>query len=187
MPNKGNNIFKRKDGRYEARYVKQRDKDNNIIKYGFVYGKTYNEAKRKRELTINNLNKVTIENNANTNKFNYSIRNWLKNKTNIKDSTYYNYESIIEGRLIPFFKTKKTNTIKYQDIVNFTLYLKNDCLSNKRIKEILLILKQFLKSQNINFNFSYPKQEKRKIITLTNNEVNIIKNDVLNSKDIKNE
>lgn len=43
---KGENIFKRRDGRWEARYIKGRDPAGKI-KYGFCYGKTYREAKRK--------------------------------------------------------------------------------------------------------------------------------------------
>lgn len=34
---KGENIFKRKDGRWEARYIKGYDK-NRKIQYGFCYG-----------------------------------------------------------------------------------------------------------------------------------------------------
>ena len=43
---KGENIFKRKDGRWEARYVKGHELSGKI-KYGFCYGKTYKEAKEK--------------------------------------------------------------------------------------------------------------------------------------------
>lgn len=43
---KGENIFKRRDGRWEARYIKGRDPAGKI-KYGFCYGKTYREAKEK--------------------------------------------------------------------------------------------------------------------------------------------
>lgn len=37
----------RKDGRWEARYVKKYDENNRIV-YGYVYAKTYSEAKRKK-------------------------------------------------------------------------------------------------------------------------------------------
>lgn len=43
---KGENIFKRKDGRWEARYIKGYELSGKI-KYGFCYGKTYKEAKEK--------------------------------------------------------------------------------------------------------------------------------------------
>lgn len=53
MPKKGTNIFKRKDGRWEARYVKSVNADGTK-KYGSVYGKTFTEAKEKQELCIRN-------------------------------------------------------------------------------------------------------------------------------------
>ena len=47
MCRKGENIRKRKDGRWEARYIKWRDADGKIH-YGSLYGKSYNEVKEKR-------------------------------------------------------------------------------------------------------------------------------------------
>ena len=46
MPKRGENITKRKDGRYEARFVKERDEYGRIKKYGFVYAKSYLEVKK---------------------------------------------------------------------------------------------------------------------------------------------
>ena len=43
---KGENIFKRKDGRWEARYIKGYEPSGKI-RYGFCYGKTYGEAKER--------------------------------------------------------------------------------------------------------------------------------------------
>ena len=45
---KGENIFKRKDGRWEARYIKGRELSGKV-KHGYCYGKTYREAKEKAE------------------------------------------------------------------------------------------------------------------------------------------
>ena len=45
----GPSVFKRADGRWEARYRKGRDKRNNRILYGSVYGSTREEAIRKRD------------------------------------------------------------------------------------------------------------------------------------------
>ena len=53
MSKRGENIYKRKDGRFEARYVKERDINDKIVKYGYVYGKTYTEAKLKKVKTNN--------------------------------------------------------------------------------------------------------------------------------------
>ena len=42
MARKGENIFKRKDGRWEARYIRGRELSGKAV-YGFCYGKTYRE------------------------------------------------------------------------------------------------------------------------------------------------
>ena len=47
MPRKGENIYKRKDGRWEARYIKGYGEDGKAV-YGYVFGKSYLETKRKR-------------------------------------------------------------------------------------------------------------------------------------------
>ena len=46
MSKRGDNIHKRKDGRWEGRYPKSRNL-NGTIQYGSVYGKTYEEARKK--------------------------------------------------------------------------------------------------------------------------------------------
>ena len=51
MCRKGENIRKRKDGRWEARYIKCRDPEGKIH-YGSLYGKTYGEVKDKRNKKI---------------------------------------------------------------------------------------------------------------------------------------
>ena len=45
---RGENVFHRKDGRYEARYIKGRRADGKPL-YGFCYGRTYEEAKGKAD------------------------------------------------------------------------------------------------------------------------------------------
>ena len=54
MCRKGENIRKRKDGRWEARYIKYRDPDGKIH-YGSIYGKSYHEVKDKRNQKISEL------------------------------------------------------------------------------------------------------------------------------------
>lgn len=53
MARRGENIYKRKDGRYEGRYIKYYDISGKAV-YGYVYSRSYAEvkellAKRKTE------------------------------------------------------------------------------------------------------------------------------------------
>ena len=46
MPRRGENIYKRKDGRWEGRLIRGHHPNGKAI-YQYVYGKSYSEAKRK--------------------------------------------------------------------------------------------------------------------------------------------
>lgn len=48
MPRRGENIYKRKDGRWETRYLKEITVDGKK-KYGSVYAKSYAEVKAKQK------------------------------------------------------------------------------------------------------------------------------------------
>lgn len=50
MPRRGENIYKRKDGRWEGRYIAGRDPLTNKAVYGYVYAVSYNEARRKKAM-----------------------------------------------------------------------------------------------------------------------------------------
>ncbi len=186
MPKKGENITKRKDGRYEAKYVKERDELGRIVKYGSVYAKSYCEVKRKREEKLKNLtseNKKLISDKNNL--ISVALKEWLDAKLALKDSSYTNYYSIINSKIIPFFANKTINDINETLILKFIKKLQEENLGNKRIKDIGLVLKQFLKYKNINIKFELPKVTKKKITTLNNNEIAIIESITKNSKDIK--
>ena len=47
----GDNIRQRADGRFEARYIKGRNEAGRAI-YASCYGKTYEEAKAKRDKAL---------------------------------------------------------------------------------------------------------------------------------------
>ena len=61
MPRKGENIRKRKDGRWEARYEKCRDQ-NGRIQYGYLYGRTYEAVKKKKLATKHFLIHISFRN-----------------------------------------------------------------------------------------------------------------------------
>lgn len=48
MSRRGENIFKRQDGRWEARYIKAHDENGQAV-YGYIYRHSYLEAKLRRK------------------------------------------------------------------------------------------------------------------------------------------
>ena len=82
MSRKDNNIIKRKDGTFEAKYIKDINNNNNII-YGYIIGNSKKEVKkrlkysRKYELNFNIYKMPVRKNKEYLQSFNYKIDKWL--------------------------------------------------------------------------------------------------------------
>ena len=100
MSRHGENIWKRKDGRWEARYVKGRDPRGKAL-YASVYAKTYAEVKKKREAVLQEL-KSHPSSSLPAKSLGMIIQEYLEDhKFEIKFSTYARYVEISEKHLIP--------------------------------------------------------------------------------------
>lgn len=90
MPKRGENIYKRKDGRWEGRYVRSRNENGKAI-YGYVYGKTYNGVKQKL-LLMKALPQQSEKRRAQAILYGQLLDDWLHSSgIAIKESTYARY------------------------------------------------------------------------------------------------
>ena len=93
MARKGENIYKRKDGRYEGRYIKDYDLQGKGI-IGYVYGKTYKEAKEKLLIA-----KAKVKERYNKPPSEMLVKDWfekwLLTQKHIKKSSYTVYSSLV--------------------------------------------------------------------------------------------
>lgn len=123
MPKRGENIRKRKDGRWEARYIFRRDGSGKAV-YRSVYGKTYVETKEK--LKLEQLRQKEEKITANAISFQELLTEWLQsNKMRYKASTYAKYKYLIDKHLIPMFGNMNLKEVNITKI--------NTCLGNKMI------------------------------------------------------
>lgn len=99
---KGENIFKRKDGRWEARYIKGYELSGKI-KYGFCYGKTYREAKEKvTKCKAALVNGKSIPSTNSRHRFSFYCDEWLRmRKPKVKGSTYIKYDTALRKHIKP--------------------------------------------------------------------------------------
>lgn len=99
---KGENIFKRKDGRWEARYIKGYELSGKI-KYGFCYGKTYREAKEKvTKCKAALVNGKPIPSTNSRHRFAFYCDEWLRmRKPKVKESTYIKYDTALRKHIKP--------------------------------------------------------------------------------------
>lgn len=140
---RGENIYKRKDGRWEGRYIKQRTADNKAI-YGSVYGKKYAEVKEKLILIKS---KKQLESNHiqyySENYREFLISFFLERiKTSVKDSTYSTYSRLINTYIAPslgHYYFSEFSSIIFQ---NFIDELSEIGLSATTIQLIFSLIKQ---------------------------------------------
>lgn len=84
---RGENIYKRKDGRWEGRYIKERSADGKA-RYAYVYGKSYADAKQKL-LDRRIAQAQNIDCSPSHTKYGDILRNWIAmSRVHIKESTY---------------------------------------------------------------------------------------------------
>ncbi len=142
MSKPGKNIYKRKDGRWEGRYVKNRVDGKN--KYGYVFGSTYEEAEKKLNAAISNIEVIP----ASTESFKVIAEEWFENqKPELKASSISKYKNILNSYLIPRFGDIKISDISRTDISKYSKELlvfggtKADGLEPKTVNSILSVIR----------------------------------------------
>ena len=101
MSKRGENIYKRKDNRWEARYI-QSYRPDGTAKYGYCYGKTYREAKQKTAAAKAALLTNRLSAAAAGGRFAKYCDEWLLLKRScVKESTYVKYISVLEKHIKP--------------------------------------------------------------------------------------
>lgn len=143
MTRKGENIYKRKDGRWEARYEKGRNSKGQII-YGSLYGKSYREVKEKKINSIVKLSVAkTISPSESMNICDVSTR-WLESiRYTVKESTYSCYLTLIQKHILTYFNNSSMITSEHiQQFINYKIT--ND-LSPTSVRNIVVLLERILR------------------------------------------
>lgn len=147
MSKKGENIYKRKDGRWEGRYKKGTGSNGKTV-YGSCYGKTYREAKEKLELLKKNLPAgCQSKKLSGRETFGMYCDEWLAvNKNRVKESTVAKYSVALENHIKPFFGKFLPETITTAMTAEFADHLLTEKkLSAKTAKDIMIVLKAVLR------------------------------------------
>lgn len=116
MSKRGENIRKRKDGRWEGRYICGRTESGKAV-YHSIYGKTYGEAKEKLQAK-----RIEADEKAQNKDvtFQFILNDWLKNnRIRYKLSTYTKYQYIIEKHILPELGREKIENLHASKINSF--------------------------------------------------------------------
>lgn len=187
MPRRGENIYKRKDGRWEGRYIKGHN--DGKIQYGYVYARTYNEVKSKLSISvIENISLQKLETgssyyNKNDSFLEVSERWFEFIKPQLKESSIVKYTNVLKTYLLPEFAKKNISDISRDEINIFCSNLlisggvRKKGLSSKTVTNIMSVLKnifkyasQFNNCQVIDIRDVTIRHTQPKMRILTNNE-----------------
>lgn len=99
MSKPGENISKRKDGRWEARYIKGYRENGKAI-FGYVYGKSYHEAREKKNKALQTLCQNENDSSDAEYRFGSLLDRFLdRKKSVVKQSTYSHYCEMINSHI----------------------------------------------------------------------------------------
>lgn len=140
MSKRGENIYKRKDGRWEGRLRQPNGK------YHYVYGKSYTEIKKKIRDKLTPTDDLHDNKNISEQRIVEKLDMWLDEcSKRVKPSTYENYYYCMKTYVYPYFN--KNKTITKADLEKFVEQIcKNHSLSCSYQNKILTIFKVALRS-----------------------------------------
>lgn len=199
MPRKGENIYKRKDGRWEGRYIKGRDPLGKA-QYGYIYAKSYRDLKAKlSNITPTKNDKHDSLKESTMLSFNYIAQEWLQTKkAYVKESTFMRYNYLLENYILPTLGNSEISVIQNQDINSFSSMLlstggkNNTGLATKTVADIICLVKCIMKyavsnGNNTSYNGDLIsiKQQSKEMRILSKNEQEIITNNLIGSDDLR--
>lgn len=150
MARRGENIYKRKDGRWEGRY-KSGIKADGTAKYSSIYGKTYAEVKAElsekrvktavsvvpKNLTLNNL---------------FSI--WFADiRLKVKESTYMNYRMKYDKHISPTLGKTPYDKLTVENLNAFIQRKMSGGLSAKYTADIAGVIKSVCRFAKKRFGY----------------------------------
>ena len=194
MARKGENIYKRKDGRWEGRYIVGR-KPNGQAKYASVYGKGYLEVKEKLDKRKGDRFRalpscqLTVK---------FMLEMWLSLRlTDIKESTRQRYITLIEQHILPYLGKIRIQNLTAEILADYIKELMKTGrldgkggLAEKTVTDIVSILKSALKQVGRKyavdgslFEVKAPAVRAKRVETLGDWECEVLSRSILRNPD----
>jgi len=146
MARTGENIYKRKDGRWEGRYIKGRKPDRKPV-FGYVYDRKYNLCKEKLAKARSQHTRHTTIKMCGTGTVAEYMDYWLHaiRQPQVKPSTFSNYAAILEKWIKPYLGNNKLSQMGKEDVQCFINILSEQELSAGSVHNIFRVLSAAMK------------------------------------------
>ena len=152
MSKRGENIYKRKDGRWEGRYIKCRTLHGKI-QYGYVYGKSYSETKAKLKENASTPIRASSSQATQSALYDEVLKAWLlSSKNRVKESTFSRYNHLVERHIQPLlgsYPISEISTVLFEECIDYLLKNGrldgNGGLSPKSVSDIIVVMKSSIR------------------------------------------
>lgn len=148
MARKGENIYKRKDGRWEARYIVGRDTKGRA-KYRSVYAWSYLEVKKKRQDAMLRLADMDYEGQRKAGTIESVATAWIRDSAHKwKESTKCRYQEKLDIYILPQFGKREFSDISTAEVESFISMLQTEGMPGRKpvgagtARSVLTVLKQ---------------------------------------------
>ena len=137
----GENIYKRKDGRYEGRYVVGHWPDGRT-KFGYVFGHQYNDVRRR----LNEMKAAQILRKGESLPRQGRLISWLEKwmrdfvLETVKQSSFQTYMRLIQNHIQPYIGEYEITLIKQETMQEFLVTLRERGLSSSTIQSVYRLL-----------------------------------------------
>lgn len=143
MPKRGENIYKRKDGRWEGRYIRGRSPSGRA-EYGYVYAGSYRECRAKRQKCLDACREAPVATSLLT--LNQAAERFLADKQDdLKRSTLARYTYVLEHYIQPVLGAVLLSQLTANQISEFLRRLQKNGLSGKSARDVGVLLKSILR------------------------------------------
>ena len=183
MARKGENIRKRKDGRWEARYLTAIDASGKK-KYAYVYGHSYAEAKNKKYEKMAEAQTGISLSKMGKNPHQYTISElvdewYIQIKCKVKISTMASYNNIVSQHILPELGELRVWELTNHDLSEFIQNKYKEGFSDGTVHLIAVVLKSILDfgdsinvayQENLHINYSKKNNDQKKIMEMEHYE-----------------
>lgn len=182
MARHGENIYKRKDGRYEGRYVIGKTITGKT-RFGYIYGRQYAEVKKELLLKKADLARTAYTANGVCHcKVGEWLKYWLENELlgSVKPSSYQTYISLMNKHLIPKLGNIRLSAVSPAVVNDFIRSLEQSGLSYSTVKGAYRLLSaamryaldegKILKNPCRKIRILRPEQAEQRVLTRAEQE-----------------
>ncbi len=132
MSRRGENIYKRRDGRYEARFIVGR-KENGKARYKSIYARTYSEARRKKYEAMRTFEESRAAEESASGTVLAVSEEWIKDETrNWKESTLCRYKEKLRLYIIPEYGNRDISDITTDEVEAYLTRLQTEGLEGRK-------------------------------------------------------